>query len=284
VDSSTEAHRLASQPNRSTNSLVVSWGLIQFPLSVYSGLEATTGVKRSEFTAAGNPIGRKSYDKVTGGDVEGDVVKKFELAPGQWIELSDEEIAAATGGTVKGQAEIASFIPLEAVGSTYVVEGVSQVRPSKIGSGRSSKPNVAADKAFALLCSAMRSRGVAALAKVALRGPARWVAITPDGDMLSLAFAESVRPRIPMAEAELSAAELALAEKLIDAVGVDTPVLTDDATPKVLAYLQAKAVSGEVKVAVEAPVAAVVDLAAALAASLEATAPAKKARSRKAVA
>lgn len=272
-------HRQAAAPSRSTNSLTLSWGLISIPLSVYTGSEkAGSGVVRREFTADGHEVGRQSYDKQTGApitDTSG-VVKKAQASDGTWVELTDDEIAVATGGVVKGLAEIICFVPLEAVGSEYVVEASNQVRPTQRKVGKEKRPDPAAEKAFGLLTSAMRTKGVAALVKVALRGPAKFMAVTPDGEMHTLAFAETLRQPMEMSQASHSDAELALGLQLIDSVGVDTPVLTDDATPKVKAYIEAKA-AGQAPQAVEVEAAPVVDLAAALAASLAATAkPAPK--------
>lgn len=258
-------HHAGPMPARSTATLTISWGLVQLPVSIYAGTDKGAAVTRKEFTADAHAVGRKPYDKVTGEDVTGDdVIKMAEAGPDHWIVLTDEEIELATGGVEKGLTDIVAFVPLSAIGNEYVVTDVNQVRPNAKSPG-SAKP-------FVLLCEAMRERKVAALVKVALRSVAKYAVITPDGQFLQLAYNDQVRPAREMPTADLSDAERALADTLIDTVGVDTPVLVNETAIKVQEYVMAKAAGGEVLAPVVAEIAPAADtsLEAMLAAAVAA--------------
>lgn len=238
-------HRSGTVPSRTTANITVGFGLVSIPLAMYAGTDDGVKIKRSQFTTTGHPVGNRNYDKATGEDYTGDIVKKVVLDDDRTIELTDEEMEAVVGGPIPGMTEITTFVPLAELGTTYVVTAVNQVRPQLLVHGKSKVENPAAAKAFVLLCTAMRQAGVAGLMRLALRGTARYAALTPDGRLLSLAFAEEVRQELPMPEVELSDREQAMAGQLVDILGVSTPVLADDAGIKLRAYVEAKAAGGE---------------------------------------
>lgn len=269
-------HRSGTVPTRGTG-LTVGFGIVQIPLTIYAGTDAGAKVKRNMFTTDGNPIGNMRYDKATGEPYEGEVVKKVTIDATTVVDLTDEEVAAVTGGIVADTGTIETFVPLSALGSTYIVTAVNQVRPQLLQKAGRKFPNPGAERSFVLLCEAMAEAGVAGLVKVAMRGPARYFALTPDGRLLALAFAEEVRADLPMPDVELTDDERAMAQQLIAAVGTDTPVLADEAGVKLMAYVEAKAAGGDTITTVEAPpVAESSSLADALAASLAAMAPKAK--------
>lgn len=252
--------------------MTLAWGLVSIPLSVYSGTEgATAAVARHEYTAEGHSVGRQRYDKETGEMVSVDeVVKKAAAGDGTLVELTDDEMAAITAGP-RGTAEIETFVPLDSLADgTYVVEGWSQVRPAKLKVGSRKQDNPAAAKAFELLRRTMDAEGVAALVRVAFRDAARYAAVLPDGRLALLAWSRQVRPALPLPDVDVSDAETDMARKLLEAVGVSTPVLEDTAGEELRRYVDEKAAG-----TVEGPppteeIAPVLDLTAALAASLDA--------------
>lgn len=261
----------AAAPNRSTGSFTLGWGLVSIPVSLYSGTEEV-GVKRNRYTAVGNPVGMKNYDKVTGEDVEfADIVMRFDVGDGRTVALSDDEIEAIVQ-PIAGLAEVEAFYPLaHLVAGTYVPETLYQVRPAKVKGSKGSVPNPGAEKAFALLLTAMAAEGVFALVNVTLRGKPKYAALLPDGRFLILKFDGEVREPAPIAAVALSDAEISMGRQLISALKEDTPkVLEDDASAKIVAYALAKAEgTAEAPVVVEAQ-APVGDLMAALQASLAA--------------
>ncbi len=104
------------------------------------------------------------------------------------------------------------------------------------------KADPAATRAFALLLQAMKSRKVAALVKLAMRGPARFALLTPEGNLLLILTADAIREPVEVdRDFKFTAQELTLATTLIDMVGVDTPVVIDDTAPVVQAAVNDKA-------------------------------------------
>jgi non-homologous end joining protein Ku len=263
---------LAPEPQRATNTITLSVGVLAIPLSVYSGVESTR-VARREFieTPTGDvEVGRSPIRKDTGVVIDqSDVIRKAEAETGAWVVLTDDEIADCT--SPKGVAEVEAFVPIKSA-TTYLTEGVLQVRPKR----EKGKPNPAIEKAFAVLLAGMRQRKVMALIKVAMRGPARYALLTHEGDLLLVHTADAVRTRRPMVAVAHSKAETDMVVALIDAIGVDTPTITDDTAEAVQAFVNAKAKGMPVPAKPETP-AIPVDIMATLSASIDAA----KAKGRK---
>lgn len=254
----------APAPVRSTTSFTLSFGLLNIPLSVYTGTESTR-VSRKEFFN-GDPtieVGRSPIRKDTGEVIhQTDVVRMAQADSGAWVTLTDEEIAACT--SPRGVAEVVAFVPVKEVGQ-YLTENVQQVRPKS----EKGKVNPAADRAFGLLTTAMAKRKVMALVKVAMRGPARYALLDAKGNLFLVYTADAVRETVALNEHKFDAKEVDLAMSLIDAVGVSAPLLTDDTAPMVQSFVNDKATGVEPTKAV-APAAVGVDMMAQLLASLEA--------------
>lgn len=228
-------HATAPVPNRSTSSFVVSFGLINIPVSVYTTI-TDTKVARKEFTADGHPVGRKAYDKVTGADVQtGDVVKMVEVG-GATVPLSDAEIADATGH-VAGIAPIVGRVPMAELNSSFITDVVYQLRPKN-----DKKVQAASNRAFALLTTTLKETDEAALVRVSIRGSvAKWGAITPDGYLRIVHSADQVRAALPMPDTAVSEKETELAKALLSAIPtVAVEDLRDDSSERVAAYVDEK--------------------------------------------
>lgn len=255
----------ADMPTRAHTSFTLAWGLLSVPVSVFTGTESTR-VARKEFVLDGTewfPVGRSPINTNTGDIIDSAaVVRRAQASNGEWVTLTDDEIADATSA-VRGQGQIEAFIPIKNT-DRYLTEGQAQVRP-KMEKG---KVNPSAEKAFALLLKAMKARKVVALVKVALRGPARYALLNSDGVLSLILTADAIREHRPMNAVALSPAELALAEQLIDMVGIDIPVLVDTNAPLVQAYVDSKS-TGVVAPVIAAPQ-PTVDVMAALSASIDA--------------
>ena len=264
----------APAPTRAHTSFIIGWGLLSVPVSVFTGTEATR-VARKEFTEVGSPaqwipVGRSPIRTDTGEVIATEhVVRRAQATNGEWVTLTDDEIAEATSA-VRGQGTIECFIPIKNLGK-YLTEGQSQVRPRR----EKGKANPSAEKAFALLLRAMKARKVVALIKVAMRGPARYALLDSEGTFSLVLTADAIRQPREMPQVDVSAAELAMAESLIEAVGIDTPVLTDTNAPLVQTYLDAKATGAPIAVATAA--APTTDIMAAIQASIDAAKQSKAA-------
>jgi non-homologous end joining protein Ku len=220
-------------------------------------------------------VGRSPIRKDTGAVIESyDVIRHAQADTGEWVILTDDEIVDCT--SPKGVGEIVSFVPVKSVGE-YLAENQSQVRPK----AEKGKENPAAAKAFALLMATMKANKVVALIKVALRGPARYGLLDSTGTFTLVYTADAVRQPRPVTEYTFSKAELDMAKALVEAVGIDTPVITDDTAPVVQEFVNSKA-TGVIFVPASTPE-PTIDLAAALMASVEAAKAAKapKAKGKK---
>jgi non-homologous end joining protein Ku len=259
----------APQPARQTTSFTVLWGMVTIPLSVYTGTEETR-VIRKEFITEGKgaqahlvEVGRSPIRKDTGAVIDSSEVGRYAQADnGEWVLLTDEEIADCT--SPKGLAELVCFVPVKDVGM-YLADNQMQVRP-KSSKG---KADPAAAHAFSLLATVMTKNKVVALVKVALRGPARYGLLAADGTFTTIRTADAIRQPLEVTVAKHGKDELLLAQALVDAVGIDTPVLSDDTAPVVQEFVNAKS-SGKPAPVMQAPPVQV-DLMAALQASVAAS-------------
>lgn len=257
---------LAPAPSRANTTITFSMGLITIPLSVHTGVEETR-VARKEFTMTADggyvEVGRSPIRKDTGEVLDSASVTRMAQADnGSWATLDDDEIAACT--SPKGLAEVVCFVPNTKV-NQYLVQDVKQVRPRK----EKGKENPAYEKAFALVLAGLKASKVHALIKVAMRGPARYALLDQHGNLFLVATADQVRQPIPSWVFNHTAGEISMVRTLIDAVGIDAPVLTDDTAPVVKAYVNAKAAGAPKATVVQTP-AIEVDIMAQLSASIDA--------------
>lgn len=258
-------------PNRATTSFTLSWGLLNIPVSAYTGTEEVR-VARKEFVATidaegavtWHPVGRAITNKDDGTIIDrADVVRRAEATSGAWVTLDDDEIAEAT--QPRGLAVVESFILAKNVGQ-YTTEGLMQVRPKRV-KGRSDPAGV---KALTLLFGAMKQRKVMALVKVAMRGPARYALLNSDGFLRFVVTADAVRIPMDMPTATVTQQENDLALALIDSVGVSNPRLVDTTALAVQAYVDQKA-AGVVPEKADEPTATGPDLILGLMASINAS-------------
>lgn len=259
----------APAPGRSTGTLTLSVGLVNIPVAVYGGTQET-GVKRSRFSAAGNPVGMRNYDKETGELVPFEELSlRYETDEGVLVELSDEEIAAAVDAT-NGVAEVVAVVDEEQARREYVTESLLQIRPSN---GSAKKKNPVAQKAFALLMGALEKDHLALVVRYCLRGKPRVGVVTSDGFLRVVYFDDEIREAAPMPTVESAGVtedELELAGALLKAYYVEeAPAIEDEASAKIRAYAETKAAAGEVPEAPEKQAVPVTDLMAALSASLD---------------
>lgn len=256
-------YAIASAPTRAHTTITLSAGMVSIPLSVYTSTESTRIARKEFFRGDVNiEVGRAAIRKDTGEVIHStDVVRMAEATNGARVEITDDEVAAAT--SPKGLAEVISFVPVKEFGQ-YLTEGLYQVRPKR----EKGKANPAVEQAFGMLLAGMRVRKVGALIKVAMRGPARYAILTTEGDLLLVLPADGVRQSLPLdMPAAVSKAHVAMATSLIDAIGIGAPVVTDDTAPVLQAFVDAKAAGLPAPAAV--PVAPIDNLMAAFEASIE---------------
>jgi DNA end-binding protein Ku len=193
------------------------------------------------------------------------MVKGYQFSKDQYVTFTKEELDAMAQEAQKA-IEITEFIPASAIDPVYFD------RPYYVG------PEKGAEKAYRLLNESMKSTGRSALAKWAARGKQHLVLIRPVEKglvMQQLLYADEVRPlaEVPIGDAELTEAELKLAEQLIEQIASDEfhpEHYEDEVKKRYLEAIQKKVEGQEITAAPEAPKAQIIDLMEALKASLAA--------------
>lgn len=265
-------------------SATVSFGLVAIPVKLYSTGDASESVRfNMVHRSCGTRLQYRYYCPSDETFVERDeIAKGYEFAKGQFVLFSDEELKALVPEPTNA-IDIAEFVPLDRVDPIYF-EKSYYLGPDKGGA-----------KPYRLLAEAMKKSGQAALARYAARGKDYLVLLRPFAEgliMQQLRYADEIRAfsDVPVGEGEVKGNELDLALKLIDQIaeGEFRPERYEDVQRKRTWELINRKVEGEEIVAApeEAPKAQIIDLMAALKASLGETEDAKPAKraSRKAAA
>ena len=258
---------------RSIASLTVSFGLVSIPVKLYSATEASKAVSFNLLHKGCGSRLKQQYlcIKEEIPVAREDMVKGYEFAKDQYVTFTPDELKAMEE-TGTHMAEITEFVPLESVDPVYF-DKAYYLAPDKGGA-----------KPYALLASALRESKRCALGRWAARGKQYIVMIRPVDDglvMQQLLYAGEVRTMkdLDIPKTEVKPAELKLAQQLIEqqtSETFDPSAYTDDVAVRIEAAVQRKVDGQEVTMA-EAPEggAQVIDLMAALRASLEKKAPAR---------
>lgn len=250
----------------------VSFGLVTIPVKLYSTGESAAGITLNMLHAKCGSRLRQQYVCPVDNEVVGrdEMVKGYEYAKGQYVLFTEEELKALNPEPTN-TIEIAEFVPLENVDPIYY-EKSYYLGPDKNG-----------DKPYRLLAEAMKKTGRAALARYAARGKDYLVLLRPfEGGLIlqQLRYADELRPfsEVPLGPAEVKEPELRLAMQLIEQIASDEfrPQEYEDTVRMRTRELIERKVQGEEITAAppEAPRAQIIDLMAALKASLEAAQPA----------
>jgi len=244
----------------------ISFGLVAIPVKLFSSGESASSIRFNLIhQACGTRVKTRYYCPSCDVLVErNELVKGYEVAKGQYVLFSDDELKALNPDSTNA-IEITEFVPLAEVDPVYF-EKTYYLGPDKGGL-----------KPYRLLSKAMRETGRAALAKYAARGKDYLVLLRPFDDglaMQQLRYADEIRSfdEVPVGDAEVQPAELELALRLIEQVATDEfhPQQYEDEQRKRTRALIERKIEGEEIVAPpeEAPKAQIIDLMAALKASL----------------
>lgn len=215
---------------------------VSCPVSLYTATSTSDRVSFHTLNrATGNRVRRQYVDSDTGKPVErDDQVKGYEVAPGEYVVLTPEEVASAVPESDKA-LNVSSFIPCAQVDNLYL-DKPYYVLPS----------DPSGHEAFALIREGMRKKNVAALARTVLFRRCRTVLVRPHGDGLiatTLNFDYEVRSAeeafddVP--DLKLSGEMLDLAEHIIDTKrGSFDPADFDDRYDAALAELVKAKIEG----------------------------------------
>jgi DNA end-binding protein Ku len=254
--------------------LSISFGLVSIPVKLYSATEASRAISFNLLHKGCGSRLKQQYIcvKEEVPVAREDMVKGYEFAKDQYVMFSPEELKALEEAGTQ-TAEISEFVPIEAIDQVYF-DKAYYLAPDKFGA-----------KPYALLAKALSESNRCAIGRWAARGKQYIVMIRPVEDgliMQQLLYGPEVRSikDIDIPQTEVKAAELKLAQQLIEQQASDTfdpSVYTDDVRTRIEAAVQEKVEGQEITIAKapETASAQVIDLMEALRASLEKKAPAK---------
>ncbi|HEV8581960.1 MAG TPA: Ku protein [Thermoanaerobaculia bacterium] len=259
---------------RSFASGTISFGLVTIPVKLYSTGESSAGIQLNMLhRKCGSRLRQQYFCPVDNEVVEREeIVKGYEYAKGQYVLFTEEELKALVPEPTNA-VEIAQFVPLEQVDPIYFE------RSYYLG------PDRGGDRPYRLLAEAMKRTGRAALARYVARGKDQFVLLRPfEGGLImqQLRYSDELRPfsEVPIGPAEVREPELQLAIQLIEQVATDEfhpEEYEDKQRQQVRALIERKVQGEEITAApTPAPRAQIIDLMAALKASLAAPAAATK--------
>lgn len=255
----------------------ISFGLVNIPVKLYSAINRKSVRFNQIDSNTGSRVRYRKVSAETGDEVSNDdIVKGYELPSGDYVTVTDEELAQFDPKATRS-IDIEEFVDL------------SEIDPIMYDSAYRLAPDKAAVKHYALLAQAMEKANKVGIARVVMRTKQYLCAIRPQNGALVLStmvYADEINPpsAIPelaeVAEVEVNDKELAMADQLIESL-TDTfePEKYEDTyRERVLEIIERKAAGEEDLVATPEPEEdKVIDLMAALEASVSA---AKAARER----
>jgi len=225
----------------------ITFGLVHIPVALHSATSAS-GVdfdwldKRSM-----DPVGYKRINKRTGKEIaKENIVKGVEYEDGQYVVLSEEEIAAAYPKTTQ-TIEIESFVPNAEIPFVYL-ERPYYVAPINRG-----------QKVFALLRDTLLKTQRVGIARVVIQTKQHLAVLVPSGPALILnllRWGADIRPledlNLPPVGAKaagLSDKELSMAKQLVDDMTGkwDPEKFTDSFKDDIMALVKRKAKEGKLE-------------------------------------
>ncbi len=259
----------------------ISFGLVNVPIKLYNAVKRKTISFHQLRKADGCRIRLKRVCAADGAEVPNEsIVKGYEISPDRYVIITQEELESLNPQTSRG-IEIEDFVELEQIDPIFFEQSYYLV------------PDKGATKAYSLLLTAMKEAKKVAIAKLVLRNKEYLAAIRPNGQTLTLStmyFADEIVSQteldgLPAAENKPEKRELTIALQLIESLSAEfNPAkYHDDHREKVLAMIESKA-EGQ-NVITQQPAATqggkVVDLMAALEASLTALKKKQPAKDRR---
>ncbi len=256
----------------------ISFGLVSLPVKLYSASESTRKVSFNLLNEeTGNRLKQQYIDPETGALVPRDqMIKGYEFAKNQYVTFTADELKAVEQPKTDS-IEITEFVPADQVDRIYFSKAY-YLGPDRGGA-----------RAYRLLSAALTETGRVAIAKYATRGKQYLVSIRPhEGGLIleQLLYADELRSfgDVDLEDGEVTEAELELARQLIDQAAsdeFDPTVYSDEVRVRMLELIQQKVDGEEITfTAEEPPQTQIIDLMAALKASLEGEAGEKKPASR----
>ena len=260
----------------------ISFGLVNVPVKAYTAVRDHDVHFNQLDKRSGARIRNKKVSEKSGREVENkDIEMGFEVRKGRYVTFDKDELDELRPASTK-TIEVTDFVPLEEVDPIYF-ERTYWLAPD----------GDPARKAYQLLLAAMEDRDRVAIGTVVMRNKQYLAAVRPLDAALAMStmrFADEVVPRkdieeVPSKRSKPDAKTLRMATQLIDALAGDwkPEQYHDTFTEELRARIEAKDAGKEiVEAEPEKPEGAeIVDLMAALEASVDAAKGGRRRKSRR---
>jgi DNA end-binding protein Ku len=222
----------------------ISFGLLNVPVRMYSAVARRNIALREIRESDSSRIKHRRVAEGTDEEVPYDeIIKAYELTPGQYVPLTKDEMGALAPEKTKA-IEVQDFVDLDQIDPMYFDS------PYYLG------PADGAEKAYSLLAKAMAASGKVAIARFVLRSKENLAAIRSNGDVLTLTTMRFADEVVPAAELDIlpekaqkpAKREQEMAEQLIDSLSTDfdPSAYHDEYREQLLALIEKKAEGKEI--------------------------------------
>jgi DNA end-binding protein Ku len=223
----------------------ISFGLLNVPVRMYSAVARRSIALREIRESDSARIKHKRVAEGTDEEVPYEnIVKAYELSPGQYVPLSKDEMAALAPEKTRA-IDVQDFVDIEEIDPMYFDS------PYYLG------PAEGAEKAYSLLAAAMESSGKAAISRFVFRNKEHLAAIRASDGVLTLTtmrFHDEVVPpselddSLPDKAPKVAKREREMAEQLIDSLSTefDPSGYQDEYREQLLALIEKKAEGKEI--------------------------------------
>ncbi|WP_106766777.1 Ku protein [Paenibacillus faecalis] len=245
----------------------ISFGLVHVPVKMFSATEDKDISMRYIHKECGSPLSYVRKCPVCEEEVGWDEISKgYEYEKGKFVLFEKEELDQLSGQNSKN-ITILDFVDLTEIDPIYF-QKTYYLSPDQAGAN-----------AYRLLLEAMRQSGKIGIAKIAIRSKSSMAAIRVIDECLAIEtifYPDEIRPisQVPNLpeNADVNEKELSMARMLIEQLSspFDPEKYTDDYRERLLDMISSKVAGEEVKIAPARQETNVVDLMAALQASIEA--------------
>jgi DNA end-binding protein Ku len=239
--------------------------MISIPVKLFGATESKDLAFNTLHKTCRSRLKQKRWCPVDEAEVfQDEVVRAYEFSKDQYIEVTDEDLEALPVPS-RHTIELTAFVKSSEIDPVYF-ERTYYLEAEQVGA-----------KPYALLMRALKTKQVAAVAKIALRNKESLCVLRAGENALmleTLYYPDEIRTTDLPAEPDVlvSPQELTMALTLVEMLEepFDPKKYNDEYRVALLDMIEAKANGQEVVAAPEAPLPKTVDLMAALKASLEA--------------
>ncbi|HET7417227.1 MAG TPA: Ku protein [Solirubrobacterales bacterium] len=223
----------------------ISFGLLNVPVRLFSAVARRNIALREIRESDSARIKHRRVAEGTDEEVPYEnIVKAYELSPGQYVPLSKDEMAALAPEKTRA-IDVQDFVDIEEIDPMYFDS------PYYLG------PADGAEKAYSLLAAAMESSGKAAISRFVFRNKEHLAAIRASDGVLTLTtmrFHDEVVPpselddALPDKKPKVAKREQQMAEQLIDSLSTEFEpgAYKDEYREQLLALIEQKAEGKEI--------------------------------------